>query len=89
MFEYDKRVINNFRYTVLYPAEGQSSILEVSAEGVGEFLHVMLTSDGGLVFSFFPNVELNITLSQLTEVSTIARDRLSIEDLSWLDESEN
>jgi len=77
---------------MLYPAEGDSSVLEVSAEGFFDFLHVSLDDDGELVFSFLQNrswrslflAKQYVTLSQvqMDEISAIAKDRLALTDLA-------
>lgn len=73
-----ENTIGELRYVLLYPPEGESSILEVSTEGIGEFLHVSLNSNGVLNFTFFLKELFTLTSKQLNEISKVARDRLEL-----------
>ncbi|MDP5309205.1 hypothetical protein, partial [Paracoccus spongiarum] len=85
MLEYDKNLLKNLRFNILYPPEGDSSVLEVSADDVGDFLHVILGADGTLIFSFLSNREVNINTDQISTITDVARQNLSLTDTSWLD----
>ncbi len=77
-FDHLKKNIGKIEYLMLYPAEGDSSVLEVSAEGFGDFLHVSLDDDGELVFAFFAKQNVTLSQVQMDEISAIARDRLAL-----------
>lgn len=75
-------MVGSIKFQMLYPPEGDSSILEVSSEEFGEFLHVTLSNDGKLLFTFFAKHEITITQDEIAFISSTAIDRLSITDLS-------
>lgn len=87
MFEYDKRLLKTLNFNTLYPPEGDSSVLEVSSDGSGDFLHVTLSENGALIFSFFSGHEINLTLDQINAISDVARERLTVTDTSWLEKN--
>ena len=82
MFEYDEKLLCDLKFEMLYPPEGNSSILEVSEESIGPFLHVMLASDSQLVFSFSSKSEVNLTEKQFGQICERAKERLSLIDMS-------
>jgi hypothetical protein len=82
MFEYDQRLIKDIKFTLLYPPEGDSSILEVSSDTAGDFLHVMMTKNGDLILSFMGKSETNLTKSQIDMICDEALRRLQITDSS-------
>jgi hypothetical protein len=85
MFEYDENLLGDLKFGMLYPPEGDSSILEVSEESIGPFLHVMLARDGQLVFSFFSKSEVNLTEKQFSQIRERAQKNVSLTDMSLFD----
>lgn len=85
MFEYDENLLGELEFQMLYPAEGNSSILEVSEETIGSFLHVMLAADGQLVFSFFSDSPVNLAERQFVQICKRAKESLSLTDISLFD----
>lgn len=82
MFQYGKNLLGELKFEMLYPAEGDSSVLEVSEDSVGDFLHVILSGDGRLVFSFCSKSEVNLTDEQFQKIRERAKERLSLTDMS-------
>ena len=72
--------IQSLEYTMLYPAEGDSPILEVSGNNINEFLHVSLNVRGSLEFTFFLKKTFTLSQSQISEISKIAKMRLHFSD---------
>lgn len=72
--------IQTLEYTMLYPAEGESSILEVSGKSINEFLHVKLTAHGDLEFTFFLNRPFTLSFAQISEISETAKLRLHLSE---------
>lgn len=68
---------NELTYAMLYPPEGNSSILEMSAKDQGDFLHVAILSDGTLGFRFFPGEDIMITERQVEEIIERARKNIN------------
>lgn len=68
----------NLNFTMLYPVEGDSSILEVSRADVGEFLHVEMSQDGLLKFTFFPSGELELSEIEVEAITAKARQKVSV-----------
>lgn len=81
-FEYHKVIVENLDFTMLYPPEGDSSILEVTADIHGAFLHVSLAPDKTLVFAFFPEKKICLSENQLLMITEKARKNLSLTDSS-------
>ena len=69
---------NRFEFNILAPAEGQSSILEVSCEGT-DILQVSREQDGQLIFRVL-GTQVVISEADLAEISKVARD-----NLVWID----
>jgi len=69
-------------FSVLYPPEGSSSILEVADENGGTFLHVSLKEDGSLSYNPLGSSPYALTEPQLSEVKMVARRKLSWTDLA-------
>ncbi len=86
MFEYDKNLLGELKFEMLYPAEGDSSVLEVSEDSVGDFLHVILSGDGQLIFSFFSKSAVNLTDEQFCQIRERAKENLSLTDMSLFGE---
>jgi hypothetical protein len=74
-------MIKKLTYTMLFPVEGDSSILEVSGEGVGEFMHVALSLDRRLEFTFYDKQEMVLSQDQFEEICRIARKNLTLAEL--------
>ncbi len=85
MFEYDQKLLKNLEFTMLYPPEGDSSVLEVSNENIGPFLHIMLASDETLIFAFFSTKPINLSEAQFTFICAKAKQRLSLTDISMFE----
>lgn len=69
---------NRFEFNILAPADGQSSILEVSCDGI-DILHVSQERGGQLIFRFQHN-PLELSEADLAEITRVARD-----NLVWID----
>ncbi len=82
MFEYDENILADLSFIMLYPPEGESSVLEVSAEVVGPFLHVMLASDETLVFAFISTKPVILSEKQFSIICEKAKEKLSLTDYS-------
>lgn len=82
MYEYDESILGDLEFLMLYPAEGDSSILEVSEKGIGSFLHVMLASDETLVFAFLSREPINLSEKQFALIQEKAKKNLSLTDSS-------
>jgi hypothetical protein len=81
-----KSDLSELRYLMLYPAEGNSSILEVSLDNVGDILHVKLNDDGEQIWTFFSTDRTSLSEGQIDEISLKADANLSLTDYSIFDD---
>lgn len=73
--------VTELSYQIIYPPEGNSSILEVSKDRIGQFLLVSLGKNGALTYDFFVSSPFTITEKHLKEIELMARTNLSYTDL--------
>ena len=65
---------------MLYPPEGNSSVLEVEDSALGPFLYVSLRRDGELNFEFYFDRAISLSEAQFREIEAKARGKLSWTD---------
>lgn len=79
-FEYHNKIVDILDFTMLYPPEGDSSVLEVSDGNNEAFLHVTLAPDGSLIFAFFLEQLVCLSERQFGTISEKAMKNLSLTD---------
>ncbi|MEM6312364.1 MAG: hypothetical protein AAF754_20270 [Pseudomonadota bacterium] len=64
-------------YQLIYPADGESAIVEVCAQDGKDLLHVSLDLNDGIQFTFFCGEPFTINSVQLDEITKFAKANLS------------
>ena len=65
-------------YQLIYPADGESAIVEVCSKNGKDLLHVSLDTNGDIQFTFLCSEPFTITSVQLDEMTKFAKANLSV-----------
>lgn len=84
-FEYHNEVVDILDFTMLYPPEGDSSVLEVLGSNNEAFLHVTLAPDETLIFAFLSGKPTCLSEQQLQIITEKAKENLTLTDSSMFE----